>query len=160
MILYCLLSSLINAVASLVLGGVVFSRKPRDARTVTFACVTVFVALWSGFYFGWQFTGDAMLALEFVRWFSAAAVIIPVLYFHFATKLTGRDRRLEVILGYVLSLPFVPLSFTDWIVIGVQPKMMFPHWPMPGRLYGVYLAVFFYFLLRSWHILYLEYRTA
>ena len=159
MILYCLLSSLLNAVASLVLGGVVFSRKPRTARTVTFACVTVFVALWSGFYFGWQYTNDAALALEFVRWFSAAAVIIPALYFHFATKLTGRDHRLEVVLGYLLSLPFVPLSFTDWIVTGVRAKLMFRFWPDPGPLYGAYLTVFFYFLLRSWHVLYLEYRT-
>lgn len=160
MILYCLLSALINAVASLVLGGVVFSRKPRDGRTVTFAFVTVFVTLWSGFYFGWQYADDPLLALQFVRWFSAAAVVIPALYFHFATKFTGQGHRLEVVLGYVLSLPFVPLSFTDWIVTGVQPKMMFPYWPVPGRLYGLYLIVFFYFLLRSWYILFQEYRAA
>src|SRR3981189_129285 len=102
MILYCLISALINAVASLVLGGVVFSSKPRTGRTTTFAFVTMFVALWSGFYFAWQFTSNAGLALEFVRWFSAAAIIIPALYFHFATKLTGRAYRLEVGLGYLL----------------------------------------------------------
>ncbi len=160
MILYCLISSLINAVASLVLGGMVFSSKPRNARNVTFAGVTVIIALWSIFYFGWQFTSDAARALEFVRWFSAAAVMIPALYFHFATRLTDRLHPREVLLGYVLSVPFVALSFTDWIVTGVKARMMFPYWPVPGRLYGLYLAVFFYFLLRSWQILYVEYRAA
>jgi two-component system nitrogen regulation sensor histidine kinase GlnL len=126
---------------------------------VTFAFVTVFVALWSGFYFAWQFTSDAALALVFVRCFSASAVIIPAVYFHFATKLTGREHRTEVRLGYLLSVPFVPLSFTPWIVTGVRAKLMFPFWPDPGPLYGLYLAVFFYFLLRSWQILYLEYRS-
>lgn len=160
MILYCLLSSLLNAVASLVLGGIVFSKKPRDARTMTFAGVTVFVALWSAFYFLWQAADGSASALFYIRWFSAAAIPIPILYFHFTTKLTGRARPREVLAGYLISLPFVPLAFTHWIVTGLRPKMMFPWWPDPGSLYPLYLAVFFYFIIRSWVLLYQEFRVA
>ncbi|MFI5336203.1 MAG: ATP-binding protein [Opitutales bacterium] len=160
MILYCLISSFLNAAASLVLGGVVFSKKPRDARTITFTGVTLFVALWSAFYFLWQTADSTASALVYIRWFSAAAIPIPVLYFHFTTKLTGRERPREVLAGYLISLPFVPLSFTSWIVTGLRPKLMFPWWPDPGRLYPFYLAVFFYFILRSWQLLFQEYRAA
>lgn len=160
MILYCLLSSLLNALASLVLGGVVISHKPRDGRTITFSAVTVFVVLWSGFYFGWQYTDDEILAHQFVHCFTAAAILIPVLYFHFAVRFAGKGHRKEIAWGYFLSVPLALLSFTDWMVRGVSPKMMFPFWPEPGPLYPVYLGVFFYYLLRSWWVLYQEYRTA
>lgn len=160
MILYCLFSSLLNALASLILGGVVISHKPRDARTITFAAVTIFVVIWSGFYFGWQYTDDGMLALAFVHCFTAAAVMIPVLYFHFAVQFTGEKHRREILTGYLLASPLALLSFTDLIVEGVEPKMMFPWWPVPGMLYPLYLAVFFYYLLRSWWLLYVAYRAA
>ncbi len=160
MILYCVLSAFLNAVASLVLGIAIFAKNRRDPRTVTFASVTLSVSVWSAFYLLWQVAPDASTALRHVHNFSAAAIIIPALYFHFATKLTGRDHRHEVLIGYMLSLPFIPLSFTDLIVAGVQPKMMFAHWPNPGPLYPVYLAVFFYFLLRSWQLLFLEFRKS
>jgi len=160
MIFYCLLSSLLNAVASLVLGVVVISKKPREPRTLTFAGVTLGVATWSAGYFLWQLAPDAGTALAYCRFFSAAAIVIPICYFHFATKLTGRERRREVLVGYAVTAPFVPLSFTGDIVRDVAPKMMFPHWPEPGALYPLYLAVFFYFLIRSWHLLYFEYRMS
>lgn len=160
MIFYCVLSSLLNAVASLVLGGIVFSKKPRDGRTMTFTAVTMSVSAWSAFYFLWQRTRDPAAAMVYSHWFSAAAILIPPAYFHFTTKLTGRARPREVLLGYLLAAPFVPLSFTSWIVAGVRPKMMFPLWPDPGPLYPAYLAVFFYFLVRSWHVLYIAHRTS
>lgn len=160
MILYCVLSAFLNAAASLVLGVTVLAKNSRDPRTVTFGFVTLLVSVWSAFYMFWQLAPDAATALEHVHRFSAAAILIPILYFHFATKLTGREHRREVQIGYALSLPFVPLSFTDLIATGVKPKLMFPFWPEPGVLYPLYLAVFFYFLLRSWHVLYSEFRRS
>ncbi len=158
MILYCLLSSCLNMVASLVLGATVFFKKNRDPRSVLFASVTLSVAVWSALYALWQLAVEPGPALLYARWFSAAAVLIPVLYFHFTTKLTGRERPRETLVGYLLSFPLFALSFTPWVVVGVRPQMMFPHWPAPGALYPLYLAVFFYYLLRSWHLLYAEYR--
>ncbi len=160
MILYCLLSAWLNAIASLVLGATVYFKNPRDPRTVTFGAVTLSVAIWSALYALWQVATDEGSALLLARWFSAAAVLIPVLYFHFTTKLTGRERPVETQVGYVMSVPLFALSFSAWIVEGVRPRMMFPHWPVPGPLYPLYLCVFFYYLLRSWQLLYAEMRVA
>lgn len=160
MILYCLISSFLNAVTSLVLGGVIASKKPRDARTITFTFVTLSIAIWSAFYFLWQIAPNAVEALRYVHLFSAAAILIPILYFHFVTKLTDRPHSRELLVGYILVAPLLPLSFTSLIVTGVRSRMMFRFWPEPGVLYPAYLGLFFYFLIRSWRLLYQEYRQS
>jgi two-component system nitrogen regulation sensor histidine kinase GlnL len=159
-ILYCLLSSLFNAIASLILGITVYSKNPRDPRSRTFAWMTVTVAAWSLFYFCWQLSSDAETALRLCRWLSAPAIVIPVCYFHFSTRLTGEKRNREVLVGYGLSAVFIVLSFTPWIVRGVRPRMMFPFWPEPGPLYPLYLAQWSYYLWRSWQLLYHAYHQA
>ncbi len=160
MILYCILSSLINTIASLILGVTVYSKNPRDPRSRTFAWMTVTVAAWSGLYFCWQLAPDAATALMFCRWFSAPAIVIPVCYFHFSTRLIGEKHDREVLAGYGLAAVFMVLSFTPWVVRGVGPRMMFPFWPQPGPVYPLYLAQFFYFFLRSWLLLQGAYRRA
>lgn len=160
MILYCILSSLINAGASLVLGITVVAKSPRDPRSFSFAWVTVTVAIWSALYFCWQMASDAAAALVFCHWFSAAAIIIPVCYYQFTVRLTAQDREREIVAGYAAAAVFMVLSFTPLIVRGVAPKLMFPFWPEPGALYPAYLGLFFYYLARSGQLLYTEYRRA
>ena len=160
MILYCILSSLINTIASLILGVTVYSKNPRDPRSRTFAWMTVTVAAWSGLYFCWQLAPDAATALQFCRWFSVPAIVIPVCYFHFSTRLIGERHDREVLAGYGLAAIFMGLSFTPWVVRGVEPRMMFPFWPVPGPVYPFYLAHFFYFFLRSWLLLHRACREA
>jgi two-component system nitrogen regulation sensor histidine kinase GlnL len=159
-ILYCILSSLINAITSLILGVTVYSKNPRDPRSRTFAWMTVTVATWSGLYFCWQLAPDAATALRFCRWLSAPAIVIPVCYFHFSTRLIGERHDREVLTGYGVAAAFMVLSFTPWLVRGVGPRMMFPFWPQPGPVYPLYLAQFFYFFLRSWLLLRDAYRRA
>jgi signal transduction histidine kinase len=160
MILYCILSSLVNTVASIILGVTVFSKSPRDPRSRTFAWMTVTVAAWSALYFCWQLAPDAATALLFCRLLSAPAVVIPVCYYHFSTRLTGEKRDREVVVGYGLSAVFIVLSLTPWIVHGVRPRMMFPFWPEPGPAYPLYLAFWSYYLWRSWQLLYSAYHRA
>ena len=107
-----------------------------------------------------QMARDAATALAFCHWFSAAAVVIPVCYYQFATRLTARDREREIVVGYAAAAVFMVLSFTPLIVRGVAPKLMFPFWPEPGPLYPAYLALFFYYLARIGLLLLAEYRRA
>jgi two-component system nitrogen regulation sensor histidine kinase GlnL len=155
-----LVSSLINVIASLALGIAVFSKKPRDSKTLTFTLVTVNVAVWSGFYFCWMLSHDQATALFYCRNLSAAAIIIPVIYFHFSLRLTGRSADREIIIGYALALVLAGLAFTPWIVSRVEPNRWFLFWPRPGVLYPVYLAFFFYFLVRTAALLVVEFRQA
>lgn len=148
MILYCVLTAGINALASFVLAVMLFLKRPRGPANAAFCWFAITGGLWSAFYFLWQTAGDAEQALELTRWLSAAAILIPVAYLHFTLRLLGQTNTWAVRGGYIIATTEVVLSIaTDLIVQGVVPKHAFPHWPVPGLLYPIYLFVFFGYLV-------------
>jgi two-component system nitrogen regulation sensor histidine kinase GlnL len=160
-IYFGLISSLVNVLASLTLGIAIFSKKPRDSKTLTFTWVTVSVAVWSGFYFCWMLSRDVETAFIYCQCLSAAAIVIPVFYFHFTLRLTNRpDGIRELFAGYSIALLLAGLSFTPLIVARVEPNRWFPFWPKPGMLYPAYLTFFFYFLMRTAFLLMTTFRQA
>ncbi len=152
MILYCILTSAINTLASLVLAWAVYSRKPRSPANVLFSGFALSGMVWSAFYFLWQTAADAATALLYTRLLTVAAIVIPVVYFHFVTRLLGEERRLEMRLGYALAIVFGVLTlWSPWMVTGVVRKAGFPFWPTPGLAYPAYLlAFFYYFVVPAW----------
>ncbi len=147
MILYCLLTSAINAVASIVLAMAVYWKKPRGPANLAFSAFALTGAIWSAFYFGWQASVDREKAEFYARLLSAAAIFIPVAYFYFVGLLLGAQRKLELRLGWVLSIGLALASlFGPSVLSGVEPRGGFPWWPVPGPIYPVYLLVFFYYL--------------
>lgn len=154
MILYCILTAAINTLASLVLALAVYWKKPRGPANLAFCWFALTGAIWSGFYFAWQTAGEAGLALRYSQLLTAAAILIPAAYFHFAALLLGQPRKLEMRVGYGLALVFGVIALTTpWLVTGVEPRLMFPHWPVPGWLYPAYLLTFFYyFAVTLWRL--------
>jgi len=148
-ILYCILTSAINSVASLALGLLVFWRQPRSQANLAFSWFALTGALWSLFYFFWQVAGNAAGAEEASRLLTASAIFIPVAYFHFVLRLLGSRRKLELQIGYAVAVVFAALSFSPWLLNGVTRKAGFPYWPVPGPLYPFYLLVFFYFVIAT-----------
>ena len=147
MILYCLLTSAINAVASLVLALAVYWKKPRGPANLAFSAFALTGAIWSAFYFGWQASVDRQKAEFYARLLSAAAIFIPVAYFYFVGLLLAAQRKLELRLGWVLAVGLALASLVGPSVLsGVEPRGGFPWWPVPGPIYPVYLLVFFYYL--------------
>lgn len=147
MIFYCVLTSGINALASLVLAVMLFLKRPRGPANAAFCWFALSGALWSGFYFLWQTSTAADQAYFHCQWLSLAAILIPVAYYHFVLRLLGQVNTLAVLAGYGLALTFAVLSLsTELIVRGVVAKGIFPHWPLPGALYPAYLLVFFGYL--------------
>jgi len=155
-----LVSSLINAIASLALGAAVFSKKPRDEKTRMFTWVMITVAAWSAMYFCWLLASDAATALLYCRLLSGAAILIPVCYAHFIIRLTGTSHRREMAVGYAVGLILSGLSFTPWIVSHVEANRWFPFWPKAGPLYSLYLGFFFYIFIRITQLLLDEFRKA
>lgn len=148
MILYCILTSAINAFASLVLAWAVYSRKPRLPANILFGWFALSATFWSAFYFMWQTAANAESALLFVKLLTAGAIVIPVAYFHFVARLLGQQRNLELRLGYALAVIFGVLAvWSPWMVTGVTSKAGFTFWPHPGPIYPAYLLVFFYYFV-------------
>ena len=149
MILYCILTSAINAAASLALSLLVFWRQPRSQANLAFSWFGLTGALWSTFYFLWQVSGSAEEAEFASRLLTASAIVIPIAYFHFVLRLLERKRVIELRIGYSLAAVFGFLSFGPKLMTGVVPKGVFPFWPVPGPLYPLYLLVFFYFVIAT-----------
>lgn len=149
MILYCCLTSAINGLASLILALVVYLRRSRNDSTALFGWFAISVALWSFFYLFWQLAPGPREAELAGRLLTASAILIPVAYFHFVLRLLGSPRVLELRIGYALAVVFAGLSFSPLLVAGVAPKGGFPHWPVPGPIYPLYLLFFFYFVIAT-----------
>ena len=161
MILYCIVTAFVNAIASLVLGASVFLKNVRDTKNQIFGLFTLSVSAWSGFYVMWQVSPDPLSALAYARGVSVCAIFIPLCYFHFSTLLAGRRStrlRRELTAGYVTAIIFAALSLTRLMITGVEPKSGFPNWPIAGPLYSVYLAHFFYFAVRTVMVLHSQAR--
>lgn len=163
MILYCIVTAFVNAIASIVLGASVFLKNPRDGKNAVFGLFTLSVSVWSAFYVLWQVADEGSSALAYARAVSFAAIFIPLCYFHFSTLLAGNRSsglRKELRIGYVSAFVLGALSMTSLMITGVEARGGFPYWPVAGPLYPLYLLHFFYFTVRTVMVLFRAYRAA
>lgn len=160
MIFYCVVTSLLNAVCSLLLSGAAFFKDRRNPLNATFALLSLAIGVWAGAYFFWQIAPTEFVALMWCRVLSVGAIAIAVAYYHFVRRLVGLKAGWLTWIGYILVAGFSILATTDLLVVGVRPKMMFPFWPEPGRLYPAYLVTFFLYNVLTWVRLVHTYRQA
>jgi two-component system nitrogen regulation sensor histidine kinase GlnL len=159
-ILYCIVTAAINALASIVLGLAVYVKEKKEGRNYGFPWFAATVAAWSAFYLGWQLAPDDATALAWCRFFTAAAILPPITYFHFVTRVLRLRWPRMVWAGYAAALLFAALSPSSWLVAGVTPRAGFPFWPVPGLLYPLYLLVFFAYVVAAVALLYRGLQTS
>ncbi len=142
---YCIASSLINVITSIVLGIFVLGRNPRDARNRTYFLFTLSIALWSLFYYQWLYETTYERALFFVRLLNGAAAFIPIFYLHHLFTFLKPDASKNFILKLCYGFGFWALwaNTTPHFIPGVSAKLVFPFWPDVGPLYHVYLFLWF-----------------
>ncbi len=158
MIFYCVATSLLNTICSLILSVAAFLKDRRNPLNVTFAILSLAVAVWAGSYFFWQVATTDLVALAWCRALTVGAIWITVAYYHFVRRLVGLPGGRLVWVGYGLVAVFTALVPDDLLVAGVRRKLMFPFWPEPGPLYPFYLIAFFFFSIVTWRLLVRTYR--
>ncbi len=150
MIPYLTISSLINALSSITLALLIYSKRPESRLSRSFSLFCLFVALWSIPYFFWQLSGREEQALLLCRLLMAGAALIPVSLHYFVCELTRYDHRNLVRYGYMVSAFFSAASlFTPYVVADVGEKQGFPFWPVPGWLFYPFMANFLFYSLIS-----------
>jgi hypothetical protein len=72
------------------------------------------------------------------------ASFIPILYFHFGTKLINVKNQLKskIFIGYILSVVFAVLNFTPYFLKSSSNKLGFM-FVDPGYLYPLFIIFFF-----------------
>jgi len=159
-ILYCIVTSFLNTLSSVVLGLSVLFKGPGKRQNHLFAWFTASFAAWSFFYLLWQFAQTADQALFYTRMLLGCSAFIPISYFHFVSRLTGHSSRLEIRIGYVVAVIIAGFTLTPYLVTHVEPKMMFPFWPKGGPVFLPYIILFAYYTVRAWMFLFSAYRRS
>lgn len=160
MIIYCVVTSLLNALCSLFLGVAVYLKDRRNPLNVSFAYLSAAVVLWAGPYFWWQVTPDRDVALVCCRLLSVGAFAVPITYYHFVQRLLRKPPGRVAAAGYACLAAVVLIAPFPLLVRGVAPKLGFPWWPEPGPVYPLYLAIFVLYIVLAWRPVIRAYRAS
>ncbi len=147
---YCAVSAFINAVTSVILAISVYRYHKNSPVGLSFIYFALSIALWSLFYFFWQLSESEAEAILFARLLIAAAVFVPVSFFHLSAALKAQQYKWHIRIGTLIAVVFAIISLsTSWIVAGVSPKMGVPYWPDAGGGLWLYLLFWFYLVVGS-----------
>lgn len=115
------------------------------------------VALWAiGSVAAELFSNDRELSLMSFKVLDIGATLVMIFYLHFAIEFLNLKSKYKalIVTNYLLGMFFLfSLSFTTWIVVGVEQRLDFNYWEKGGILYPFY---FIYCLLIFLISLYLQ----
>ncbi len=157
---FYIISALINAVTSLILGLLVLSQGKTKKINIVFFFFTLAVAFWSVAYFFWQISLNASQALFWSQILMIGAILIPVFYFHFILVFLNIQKRRLVYLAYILAAIFLFLDFTTYFIVDVSQKLNFEFWPTAGPVYSVFLLTWLFYAIYTVYVLYKHMYTS
>jgi signal transduction histidine kinase len=143
--------ALINAITSLLLGSLIFSKK-RTSVNMGFVWVCFSVFFWSGGYFFWQISFSEYWAIFWLKFLTVGSIFIPVSFFFFSIVFLNLFKKiifkLFFYLGLIFSIGVIIITPTNLLIKGVEKKLSFLFWPNAGDWYWLMLLVFFsYFVI-------------
>ncbi len=151
---FYIISAIVNAITSLVLGLLVLSQGKTKKINILFFLFTLAIVFWSLSYFFWQISITAAQALSWSRILMVGAIFIPVLYFHFIVIFLNIKNNFLVYLAYILAFVFLFLDFTSYFVVDVSQKLDFKFWPSAGPAYSVFLLIWLFYTVYTVYLLY------
>ena len=162
MVIYCILSSLVNGVASLIFGILVFRQNRRNLKNITYFFFSLSVAVWSFAYFLWQNASDYQTALFYSRGLMVGASFIPIFYLHHILAFLNQvnSRKKTLIWSYFFAIGSSVFCFTPFFVSGVSPKLSFKFWPDPGPLFHPFLFFWIGLVVYGSILIYQEFSKA
>ena len=135
-------SGLINAVTSFGLAIFVGFRNYRSALAKAFILFACSVGYWAIFYYLWLSSSNPTKALFFIRQAMVGAIFIPSSFTYFTTILLEKRLKLLNALNFLTSLIFLVVSFQPLYIRGVEPRLFFSYWPIPGPAFHFMLGHF------------------
>ncbi len=151
------ITGLLNGIISTILGLFVITRDFRNVKYIAYSLACLNVSIWSYSYFLWQLSNDYVSALFWARALMAGSVYTPICHLHALVEILNektRKRQKIIILGYLLATLLLISDFGPFLVKGVESRMFFPFWPIPGIAFHFFIAVWVYYVVYSIYILY------
>lgn len=155
-------TGLVNAILSFLLGLLVYIKDPKErlVQLFTFFCFTV--SGWSAGYFLWLNSTSSSDALFWSRVFMAVAIFIPIAYTNFIfVFLQIKNKSFFTYCACLVGIVFLYVDlFTKYFISGVEKRLIFDFWPIPGAIFHPFLFVWVYVIFYSTFLLYKSYRNS
>lgn len=140
---YYALIGLFNGVVVLLASIGILLRKPRIHFFQSFLSFSFSVGAWSIFYAIWQIQTEYNAALFWMRIAMLAVYPSCFGFLWFVMNICGfeKSKAVKIVL---IGLPaiFMLFAFSPWMVEGVEPRLQFLFWPIPGNLMHLYAFSF------------------
>ncbi|HRY60352.1 MAG TPA: ATP-binding protein [Patescibacteria group bacterium] len=160
MYLYFAFTGLFNAIVSTLLGIFVFFNNSKNNINRSFALFCLFFTMWSAAYIFWPLSQNAEGTLLSFRLLHIGAAYVSVAYLHFVCNFLDvyKQKKVIVIIGYILASILVPFIFTPYFIADMVPIFSMRFWAVPGILYHFYLVHFFGYFAYSSYLLFKSYK--
>ncbi|NQT23279.1 MAG: GAF domain-containing protein [Candidatus Omnitrophica bacterium] len=140
--IYFIYSGIINAITSFILALFVLSKNSKSPINRGFFYFAFSVGFWAFNYSFWLLSKDPTQALFLVRCAMIGAILIPVTFIYFVTKLLKQERKILNVINFTIAGIFLSFSFSSIYIEKVEPRLFFPFWPVPSYLFHLMLLHF------------------
>jgi len=148
-------SSLLNTLGSSIFSFFVYSKNKKSSVNIRYLIMGLTITFWSSFLFLCHIVNSNSVALYLNRILHIGAIFIPITFFHFILEFLNKkkENRNLLIFGYVFGFIIsIFLLTTPLLIKDIQPKFWFKRWPVPGKLYPLFLLFFFFYILYSFYL--------
>jgi signal transduction histidine kinase len=135
--------ALITAITSIILGVFVYLRGTKLTSNRTWALLSCCVAVWSFSIVLIMHAPNERMALIWARMVYFGAIPIPATLLHFTLSYLQetRNKRVLISVAYLLTILFLGLNCTDFLIKGVAPQKTFRYFGIPGQAYFAFVFV-------------------
>lgn len=123
------------------IGLFVFLKNRHSKLNILFSLFSFSMAFWLFGYTNMYLTKDAVVALKWARLGFVGIIFIPILAYHFIISFLNLKRRFVLPLIYLLSIPSLILSQTNYIYSGIK-EHFWGYYPTAGKIYILFLLMF------------------
>ena len=160
---YYSFSVLLNLVTSVILILIILRKNPKPSANRIFTLFMALIGLWSLFDFLWLNTQDIKLADFYLRTCMIPVIFMPSTFIHFVISLLRQDttsilnQRLNnnylIIGNYLISTFLAVTVYTPLFAKEGGPYMAFLYWAIPGPVFPLHLAHFFFNFLYAFYLM-------
>lgn len=140
----------LTAIVTLAVGFFVFGKKKHSPIHRSFLIFSASIAQWSFFTAVHAMQRDAAVALFWSKFCHIGAMLIPVFFYYFTLKITGRKRKFTLITGFIIAFLLILFNFaTSLFTPGTRTDVGVPNFTMAGPLYFLMIVFFSAYVLLS-----------
>lgn len=162
-IFYIRFSALLTSLSALFLGLFVYFKDTNNQKYRSLFIHCTPTVIWGAGYFMWQISTNPQHALFYCRVLMIGTTFMPATFLHFILELLDKNKgpmKKILFIGYAIALFVLSFAFSPLYVAGVEKKLFFEFWPMPGRLFFIFLAYFASYWILAFVVFSKDYRRS